>query len=355
MKLGGDGGDVETVMEEEGGGNEGGAAVGEGATGEVGVGVLEDEGGEIRVGDGELGGEVAAEAGAHGDDAGGGEVAGVEEVVEGGLSVFQHAGLVGVLGVGLAESAVIDGKEVEVEVVELGECLGGVAEVAGAAVEVEDGGGGSGAGGDVPGGEAGSAGGAGVELDGVKGDGGGGGELGGGMQNELPGALIDEEADGQPGAEERGDDGGGEGFDEPEGIYVWIGVLLGRDGLVADGHGRGSVYDEQGEVRAMAEWVRLCGIAEAPAEGQLAAAEAGGVSVCLSRVGGVLRGMLNVCPHRQAPLAEGWLDGERVVCPWHSWEFDCATGAAVYPEGERVAVFAVKVQGDEVLVNLGEG
>ena len=103
----------------------------------------------------------------------------------------------------------------------------------------------------------------------------------------------------------------------------------------------------------MADWVRLCDVAEAPAEGKLAAAEARGVEICLARVDGVLRGIGGVCPHRQAPLAEGWIEGNKVVCPWHSWEFDVATGAAEYPEGERVEAYAVKEEGGAVLINLG--
>lgn len=102
----------------------------------------------------------------------------------------------------------------------------------------------------------------------------------------------------------------------------------------------------------MAEWVRLCGVAEAPAEGQVAEAEANGIQVCLARSGGQLKALDNLCPHRQGPLGQGWIEGGAVVCPWHSWAFDLNTGAAEYPEGQQVRVFGVKVEGDAVLVNL---
>lgn len=37
----------------------------------------------------------------------------------------------------------------------------------------------------------------------------------------------------------------------------------------------------------------------------------------------------NVCPHQGGPVAEGRVDTEenRVVCPWHGWEFDLDGGA----------------------------
>lgn len=104
----------------------------------------------------------------------------------------------------------------------------------------------------------------------------------------------------------------------------------------------------------MAEWVRLCGVAEAPAEGAVMEAEAGGRGVCLARVGGELRAVDNRCPHRDGPLGQGWIEGGAVVCPWHSWSFDLTTGKAEYPVDEKVDVFGLRVEGEDLLINLGD-
>ena len=110
---------------------------------------------------------------------------------------------------------------------------------------------------------------------------------------------------------------------------------------------------EGGQEGGLAEWVRLCGLAEAPAVGQLKAAEVNGVSVCLANVAGELSALDNCCPHRGAPLAEGWLEGQSVVCPWHSWTFSLKTGEAEYPVHERVAVIPLKIEGEDVLADVG--
>ena len=55
----------------------------------------------------------------------------------------------------------------------------------------------------------------------------------------------------------------------------------------------------------MAQWVRLCGLGEAPAAGKVMEAEAGGVEICLANVNGELSALDNVCPHRQGPLGAG--------------------------------------------------
>ena len=78
-----------------------------------------------------------------------------------------------------------------------------------------------GGGGEPPGGDAGLAGLGGVEADGVEGEvegGGGAGDGAGGVEDELPLALIEEQAGGEPRAEERDEQGEGEGFEQPEGM-----------------------------------------------------------------------------------------------------------------------------------------
>jgi nitrite reductase (NADH) small subunit len=102
----------------------------------------------------------------------------------------------------------------------------------------------------------------------------------------------------------------------------------------------------------VAQWVRLCSLAEAPGVGRVMEAEVDGVAVCLANVNGALSALDNICPHRQGPLGQGWIEGEAVVCPWHSWAFDAKTGVSVYPENVRVEVFPVRVEGESVLVDI---
>ncbi len=103
----------------------------------------------------------------------------------------------------------------------------------------------------------------------------------------------------------------------------------------------------------MEDWVRLCGVHEAPAPGEVAEVEAGGVAYCVANVEGRLAVLDNVCPHRDAPLGQGTLEGENVVCPWHAWCFSTVTGVAAPPERAQVRVFPVKVEAGDVLVKIG--
>ena len=103
----------------------------------------------------------------------------------------------------------------------------------------------------------------------------------------------------------------------------------------------------------MEAWANLCSLQDAPGEGAAVEAEAEGVAICLARAGGRLHALDNVCPHRQGPLGQGWVEGVAVVCPWHSWAFDVHSGETLPPERSRVRVFPVRVEGELVQVDLG--
>jgi nitrite reductase (NADH) small subunit len=102
----------------------------------------------------------------------------------------------------------------------------------------------------------------------------------------------------------------------------------------------------------VAQWVKICSIAEAPEPGKVVEAEVQGVGVCLANLNGELSALDNWCPHRRGPLGQGWIEGEAVICPWHSWAFNLKTGRAEYPEPEKVDVFPLRLEGDDVLIDI---
>jgi nitrite reductase/ring-hydroxylating ferredoxin subunit len=80
---------------------------------------------------------------------------------------------------------------------------------------------------------------------------------------------------------------------------------------------------------------------------------AGGRSLALFNVAGTLYAIENTCTHEGGPLGEGALVGEVVTCPWHQAEFNVRTGEVIAPPAsDPVRSFPVKVQGNDVLVEL---
>jgi nitrite reductase (NADH) small subunit len=81
-------------------------------------------------------------------------------------------------------------------------------------------------------------------------------------------------------------------------------------------------------------------------------AEAGGNVYAVCNVGGELHALDGVCPHSSGPLGHGALHGHTLVCPWHAWEYDCRTGANDMDEDLKLAKFPVKVEGDDILIDV---
>lgn len=79
--------------------------------------------------------------------------------------------------------------------------------------------------------------------------------------------------------------------------------------------------------------------------------KAGDQEIALANVAGEVFAISDVCTHAHCPLSEGELDGDRVICPCHGSEFNVRTGAVENPPAdEPVATYAVRVEGDQILV-----
>jgi nitrite reductase/ring-hydroxylating ferredoxin subunit len=89
------------------------------------------------------------------------------------------------------------------------------------------------------------------------------------------------------------------------------------------------------------------------AVGQGALLDVGGVNVALFNAGGGrFHATSPLCPHEDGPLAEGWLEGDAVVCPWHGFDFDLASGRCRVDEALSITVYPVRVVGDSVEIDL---
>jgi 3-phenylpropionate/trans-cinnamate dioxygenase ferredoxin component len=101
-------------------------------------------------------------------------------------------------------------------------------------------------------------------------------------------------------------------------------------------------------------WVRVAAKGDV-AEGKCLGVRAGGKEIAIFHLpGGEFRATDNVCTHEYALLTEGWLENGCIECPLHAAQFDVRTGKALSaPADIDLAVFQVKVEGDDLLINLG--
>jgi nitrite reductase/ring-hydroxylating ferredoxin subunit/multimeric flavodoxin WrbA len=99
------------------------------------------------------------------------------------------------------------------------------------------------------------------------------------------------------------------------------------------------------------EWCDL-GPVEKFTRGPLTAARIGTTRVVITHQNGEFGALSGVCNHAGGPLAEGRLDGDYLVCPWHNWKYHCRTGLGEPGyEGDAVPRYDVRVVDGRLLVS----
>lgn len=102
----------------------------------------------------------------------------------------------------------------------------------------------------------------------------------------------------------------------------------------------------------MTQFIKVAGTNEIPA-GSMKQIEVNGKSLALFNLAGNYYAIGNECTHRGGPLAEGHVDGESVICPWHGAQFNIKTGAVEgAPASKPVTKYNVRVQGAEIEIEV---
>ena len=80
--------------------------------------------------------------------------------------------------------------------------------------------------------------------------------------------------------------------------------------------------------------------------------KAGETEVLLIQLAGTLIAVQPKCPHAGAPLEQGAICNNRLVCPWHMGTFALPTGDLLEPPPLKgLDTYAVRVEGNDVIIN----
>lgn len=91
----------------------------------------------------------------------------------------------------------------------------------------------------------------------------------------------------------------------------------------------------------MSEFVRIADTSEIE-PGHAKGFSVGRFEVAVFNIGGTLFALENICPHQGGPIADGWLEGATITCPWHAWCFDVRTGKMTLGDFAHIPRFAVR-------------
>ena len=99
-------------------------------------------------------------------------------------------------------------------------------------------------------------------------------------------------------------------------------------------------------------FVRACALSQLT-EGSALAVEVDGQEVALVRSAGKVHAIADLCSHAAVPLSEGDVEDGAIECYLHGSLFDLETGQPTgLPATQKVAVYPVRVEGDDLLVDV---
>ncbi|HEX5060202.1 MAG TPA: nitrite reductase large subunit NirB [Kofleriaceae bacterium] len=134
-------------------------------------------------------------------------------------------------------------------------------------------------------------------------------------------------------------------------------------GVVRDSAKRAQFHETRATVRLPVvdhplgrQFVRVASLRDVPAEGGIAI-QYGHAQVAVFRAGGELYATQNSCPHTQASVLARGIVGDdcgapKVACPLHKRTFDLRSGACLSQDAPPIRTFPIRVDGDDILVEL---
>ena len=99
------------------------------------------------------------------------------------------------------------------------------------------------------------------------------------------------------------------------------------------------------------DWLDIGALADIPLRGARTVPLPGGEEAAVFRTGeNQVYALINRCPHKKGPLAQGIVHGDSVTCPLHNWVISLETGHAQGADRGCVPTLPVALVGGRVLM-----
>jgi nitrite reductase (NADH) small subunit len=99
-------------------------------------------------------------------------------------------------------------------------------------------------------------------------------------------------------------------------------------------------------------YVKLTTESELPKHGEAKEFELAGKTICVANVNGTITAMDNICLHMGGPLGQGYVEGGKIVCPWHGWEYDLKTGELGDDPKSKLDLYPIRIENGDVLIEM---
>lgn len=102
------------------------------------------------------------------------------------------------------------------------------------------------------------------------------------------------------------------------------------------------------------QWAVACRIGDIDDQ-QAKRVQIGDQAIAVFNLNGCFHALADRCPHGDASLAEGWIEGGEVECPLHQARFNITTGEVLCAPAKSCARrYPVRIENELVLIGLAE-
>ncbi len=100
------------------------------------------------------------------------------------------------------------------------------------------------------------------------------------------------------------------------------------------------------------EWIEVGTLEQIPRLGSRVIKSAQGEIALFRTADDQVFALLNRCPHKQGPLADGLVHGHRITCPLHNWKLELESGEVVPPDVGCTPRFPVRIEQQRILLRV---
>jgi nitrite reductase (NADH) small subunit len=102
----------------------------------------------------------------------------------------------------------------------------------------------------------------------------------------------------------------------------------------------------------MSNWTKVAPLTEIPRLGSRVVRSAKGDIAVFRTADDRVFALHDSCPHKQGPLSQGIVYGDKVACPLHAWQINLVDGKAQEPDVGETACFTVKIEDGTVYLEI---
>ena len=102
----------------------------------------------------------------------------------------------------------------------------------------------------------------------------------------------------------------------------------------------------------MSNWIDIGALNDIPRQGARVVKTQSGCVAVFRTLNDEVFALEDRCPHKNGPLSEGIVHGNKVTCPLHNWVFDMNTGEAQGNDEGSVPTYPAKVENGRILLDI---